>query len=81
MKKITFQASNNLIGTSAEHRQMVANVNASQSFHRQKEWLVYIYYIYTTYLPMIDGGIKNKNFKNFKVKENSFTKEKNHGMQ
>ena len=30
---------------------------------------------------MIDGGIKNKNFKNFKVKENSFTKEKNHGMQ
>ena len=44
MKKITFQASNNLIGTSAEHRQMVANVNASQSFHRQKGGLVYIYH-------------------------------------
>ena len=60
MKKITFQASNNLIGTSAEHRQMVANVNASQSFHRQRGGLVYLY---TTLLPMIDGGIKNKNFK------------------
>ena len=42
MKKITFQASNNLIGKLAEHRQMVADVNASQSFHRQKERLVYI---------------------------------------
>ena len=62
MKKISFQASNNLIGTSAEHRQMVANVNASQSFHRQRGGLVYLY---TTLLPMIDGGIKNKNFKKF----------------
>lgn len=64
MKKITFQASNNLIGTSAEYRQMVANVNASQSFHRQKGGLVYIY---TTLLPMIDGGIKNKNLKDFQI--------------
>ena len=56
MKKFSFHASNNLIGTSAEHRQMVADVNASQSFHRQKERLVYIWNIYTTYLPMIDGG-------------------------
>ena len=65
MNKISFQASNNLIGTSAEYRQMVADVNASQSFHRQKERLVYIWNIYTTYLPMIDGGIKNKNFIKF----------------
>ena len=64
MKKITFQASNNLIGKSAEHRQMVANVIASQSFHRQRGGLVYLY---TTLLPMIDGGIKNKNFKNFQI--------------
>ncbi len=48
MKKITFQASNNLIGTSAEHRQMVADVNASQSFHRQKGGLVYIYIYHPT---------------------------------
>ena len=69
MKKFSFHASNNLIGTSAEHRQMVANVNASQSFHRQRGGLVYIY---TTLLPMIDGGIKNKNFKNFQIQEKNF---------